>query len=62
MWYIFPQIDSLGQSATTKYYAIRSVEEAYEYLNHPILGARLLECAKIVLDIERFDVCNFWFS
>ena len=62
MWYIFPQIDSLGQSATTKYYTIKSVEEAYEYLNHPILGARLLECAKIVLDIEGFDVCNFWFS
>ena len=48
MWYIFPQIDSLGQSATTKYYAIKSVEEAYEYLTHPILGARLLKCAKIV--------------
>lgn len=52
MWYIFPQIDGLGYSATAKRYAIKSMEEAREYLNHPVLGARLRECAEIVFDIE----------
>ncbi len=53
MWYIFPQIDGLGHSGTAKYYAIKSADEAREYLNHRILGARLLECTKTVLNIER---------
>lgn len=52
MWYIFPQIDGLGHSATAKLYAIKNMEEAREYLDHPILGARLLECAETVLTIE----------
>lgn len=42
MWYIFPQIQGLGYSETAKYYAIRDLEEAREYLNHPVLGERLL--------------------
>ncbi|MGC9396787.1 MAG: DUF1810 domain-containing protein [Anaerolineae bacterium] len=52
MWYIFPQIDGLGFSATTKYYAIKSLTEAQHYLDHPVLGARLLECAEAVLAVE----------
>jgi uncharacterized protein (DUF1810 family) len=52
MWYIFPQIDGLGHSATTKHYAIKSLEEAREYLHHPLLGTRLLECAEAILAIE----------
>ncbi len=52
MWYIFPQLDGLGRSTTARRYAIKSIEEALEYLNHPILGARLLECANKVLAIE----------
>lgn len=52
MWYIFPQIDGLGRSATAKQYAIKSLAEAREYLNHTVLGARLLECAETLLDIE----------
>jgi len=52
MWYIFPQIDGLGHSATSKYYAIKSIKEAREYLNHPVLGTRLVECAETVLAIE----------
>ncbi|MGZ8238882.1 MAG: DUF1810 family protein, partial [Methylobacter sp.] len=46
MWYIFPQIDGLGHRATSKHYAIKSLEEARQYLNHPVLGKRLLECAE----------------
>jgi uncharacterized protein (DUF1810 family) len=52
MWYVFPQIDGLGFSATTKYYAIKSLEEARQYLNHPVLGARLRECAETILAVE----------
>ncbi len=52
MWFIFPQIDGLAYSATSKHYAIKSIEEARQYLNHPVLGTRLLECAETVLAIE----------
>lgn len=52
MWFILPQIDGLGRSATSKRYAIRSMEEAREYLRHPVLGPRLSECAELVLAIE----------
>jgi uncharacterized protein (DUF1810 family) len=49
MWYIFPQIAGLGFSSTAKFYAIQNHCEAQSYLDHPILGKRLLECTKIVL-------------
>jgi uncharacterized protein (DUF1810 family) len=52
MWYIFPQIDGLAFSSTSRHYAIKSIEEAKAYLQHPILGPRLLECAEAVLHIE----------
>jgi uncharacterized protein (DUF1810 family) len=52
MWYIFPQINGLAFSATAKRYAIKSLEEAKAYLDHPILGPRLLECAEAVVQIE----------
>ncbi len=51
MWYIFPQIQGLGSSETSRYYAIASLEEAKAYLAHPILGARLLECTALVNQI-----------
>jgi uncharacterized protein (DUF1810 family) len=52
MWYILPQIDGLGFSSMSRRYSIISSEEARAYLNHPVLGARLLECAQAVLDAE----------
>ena len=52
MWYIFPQLAGLGFSETAQRYAIKSVEEAQAYLRHPVLGARLLECAESVMRIE----------
>ncbi|WP_018761480.1 MULTISPECIES: DUF1810 domain-containing protein [Micrococcaceae] len=45
MWFIFPQVAGLGQSATSRTYAISSLAEARAYLDHPVLGPRLLECA-----------------
>lgn len=52
MWYIFPQIDGLGRSATAKFYAIKNLEEARQYLDHPVLGPRLLECAEAVFALD----------
>jgi uncharacterized protein (DUF1810 family) len=51
MWYIFPQIDGLAVSSTSKHYAIKSIEEAKAYLHHPVLGPRLLECAEAAIGI-----------
>ena len=52
MWYIFPQLDGLAFSPTAKRYAIKSVEEARAYLEHPILGPRLVNCAEAVVGVE----------
>jgi len=52
MWYIFPQIDGLGSSPTAKRYALKSIEEARQYLNHPVLGKRLLECTEAVVALK----------
>ena len=52
MWYIFPQIEGLGQSAMAQKYAISSVAEAAEYLNHSELGQRLQECTRLVTAIN----------
>lgn len=48
MWFVFPQIAGLGYSAISQRYAISSLAEAQAYLAHPVLGARLRECAGIV--------------
>ena len=52
MWFIFPQIEGLGHSPTSRYYSIKSREEARQYLSHPVLGPRLLECAAAVMGID----------
>ena len=52
MWYVFPQFEGLGNSPTSRHYAIRSPEEAAAYLAHPVLGTRLLECAAAALKIQ----------
>lgn len=48
MWFIFPQIAGLGRSATAQHYAIASLGEARAYLQHPVLGRRLKECAGVL--------------
>jgi uncharacterized protein (DUF1810 family) len=48
MWFVFPQIAGLGQSSTSRLYAISSLAEARAYLAHPVLGPRLLQCAALV--------------
>jgi uncharacterized protein (DUF1810 family) len=52
VWFIFPQLKGLGRSPTAQYYGIASREEAVAYLGHEVLGPRLRECTRLVLDIE----------
>jgi uncharacterized protein (DUF1810 family) len=48
MWFVFPQIAGLGQSPTSRRYAIRSLPEARAYLRHPVLGPRLVEATGLL--------------
>jgi uncharacterized protein (DUF1810 family) len=62
MWYIFPQFDGLGWSATSRRYAIKSLAEARAYLAHPLLGPRLVECTDALLslqDLTAHDVLGY---
>src|ERR1700709_704106 len=52
MWYIFPQIAGLGFSETSRFYALKDQAEAEAYLQHPVLGSRLIEISKALLEIE----------
>ncbi|MGO8979628.1 MAG: DUF1810 domain-containing protein, partial [Streptosporangiaceae bacterium] len=52
IWFVFPQIAGLGQSPTSRTYAISSIEEARAYLRHPVLGPRLAECARILTEVQ----------
>jgi uncharacterized protein (DUF1810 family) len=50
MWFIFPQIKGLGSSEMAIKYSLSDIEEAQEYLRHPVLGARIIECVYILLN------------
>lgn len=52
MWFIFPQINGLGISETTKFYAIKDITEVTLFLQHPVLGNRLIEITKALLEID----------
>jgi len=52
IWFIFPQIRGLGSSPTAVEYAISGREEAVAYLAHPILGPRLEECTRLVINVK----------
>lgn len=59
MWYIFPQFDGLGSSPTARRYAIKSAAEAEAYLQHPVLGPRLVECCEGAIGVHgrsAFDI------
>jgi uncharacterized protein (DUF1810 family) len=54
MWFVFPQIQGLGRSDTARHYAITGLNEARAYLQHPVLGPRLEQCAAIIApQVER---------
>ena len=52
IWYIFPQISGLGFSEISKRYAIKDLPEATAYLSHSVLGFRLIEISKVLLDLS----------
>ena len=52
IWYIFPQIDGLGRSDIAKLYSIKSLEEGKAYLEHPVLGPRLIKACEILLSLK----------
>jgi len=51
MWYIFPQLGGLGYSETSRFYAIKNIDEAQTYLDHPILGKHLIEICRALLSL-----------
>ncbi len=51
IWFIFPQLRGLGRSGTSRFYGIESLDEARAYLAHPVLGPRLVECARLIAAI-----------
>jgi uncharacterized protein (DUF1810 family) len=52
MWFIFPQIAGLGRSPVSRRYGISSLDEAEAYLAHPVLGPRLIDCARALVELE----------
>jgi uncharacterized protein (DUF1810 family) len=52
MWFVFPQLRLLGRSQTAQYFGITSLAEARAYMQHSLLGQRLIDCTKLVNSIE----------
>jgi uncharacterized protein (DUF1810 family) len=52
MWFVFPQLQGLGTSSMAQRYGIASLAEARAYLAHPVLGPRLLECCRLMLQVQ----------
>ena len=55
MWFIFPQLKTLGRREMSEYYGISGKEEAIEYFNNTILKNRYLECCKVLVDSKNDD-------
>jgi uncharacterized protein (DUF1810 family) len=52
IWFVFPQVAGLGTSPTAARYAISSLDEAWVYLRHDVLGPRLHECTQLVNAVQ----------
>jgi len=55
MWFIFPQLKGLGFSPTSEFYGIKGLKEAKEYLEHPVLGERLIEISAALMELKTND-------
>ena len=55
MWFIFPQLTGLGRSATAQYYALAGVEQARAYVRDPVLGERLRDCCRALIELPTSD-------
>src|SRR5580692_7537488 len=60
MWFVFPQITGLGQSPLAQRFAIDSIAQSRRYLNHPVLGQRLLEHTRLVIDAPTTDITEIF--
>jgi uncharacterized protein (DUF1810 family) len=52
MWFIFPQLVGLGRSAMAQH-SIRDLDQARRYLEDSILGPRLRQVVKLMIDQKR---------
>lgn len=50
MWYVFPQLATLGRSSMAKQYGIADLAEARDYLADPVLAANLRDAAEAMLE------------
>ena len=55
MWFVFPQVAGLGRSGMAQRFAISGLEEARAYLSHPLLGPRLVACARALTALDTAD-------
>ncbi len=55
MWFVFPQIAGLGSSPNARHFAMSGLPEAAAFLQHPVLGARLLECCRVLAELPGSD-------
>lgn len=55
IWYVFPQLTALGKSNIAREYGISGLQEATDYLAHPVLGRRLVEISRALLELETRD-------
>ena len=55
MWFVLPQLAGLGRSAMAQRFGIRDLDEARAYLAHPVLGRRLVECARALTALDTAD-------
>jgi uncharacterized protein (DUF1810 family) len=60
MWYIFPQIQGLGFSETSRYYAIKNKEEAIAYSKHPVLSTRLIQICHSLLQLPEKNASSIF--
>ena len=55
MWFVFPQLMALGRSSMARHYGLSGLEEAKAYVAHPVLGPRLVECCRLLLQLQGHD-------
>lgn len=60
MWFIFPQIEGLGRSETAKFYSIKNLKEAHEFLNDPVLGRNLIKICGTLLSLKSDDASEIF--
>ncbi len=60
MWYIFPQIQGLGFSETSRFYALRDKSEAAAFVKHPVLGTRLIRICQELLVLQSKNASNIF--